>query len=1397
MDTPLDNRIPTTSFNIFPLNAVVAVDVQFVTLSSIANGKGSGITIAPNYVLTAGHNAADASLGSPSSIRTSTSANQPNLKSRDIGAAGDPGANVTNFYFPKNYVASGTGGDPNDIALFRTSDAPIAAADVIGLLAFVNPDTAKGLSIATAGYPAATLPYDKGTTLVISPGVGIGTIRSTTSDGVFTYTENVDTEGGQSGSGVWHTLDGDAAPRVLGVHTYGKGAPFTSSILTFGGDQNGGTLLTTDVYTKIIDQIQAGSGIADANSLPENALVGSDSNFFAFLGNGSGNDDITGSYRKERILGRSGDDKLFGGGADDRLEGGDGTDQALFSDIFTDYTYNITDPTRKFFEFDHAKGSKADARDSLKEIEFGVFEYVDSDKDGKDDDGNLFYVPLQVDDKDNKKLKDGPEINPAKDILNSKGVKTGTITVKSPAWTFDGDVNYSLTLGAQQGTLFNFAYIIDTSGSMRGEPLAQAKNAYQTLTQSLIDRGIAANSEFAVIEFNSSASSTGPIDAATAISTINSLSAGGGTEFGDALSKAQQFFQSRNNNATNIAYFLSDGEGTGASESLQSVAEVRAFGIGGANLTSLNIIDSNDAVLLANPADLITQFSASTVNKDTIDRIDVKLGSTIVETIAPGQLVVDALGRLSYEGTLSNLTVSRIAENQVFFDVVFKDGTPTTSLNYKITSGQEQVITQSNSGAKEVITFSVNQSDFTQQQSALNLVTSQEINGNDLANIITVTIGDNILRGNGGDDRFILDGGKNLIDGGDGIDTVKINKTMATAGKITKNGNVVSIGSDTTLLNTEFIELSDVRLSTDTLATVPILALQDKIVTIVEGNSGSKTATFTINLSSVSTQNVVVDYTTRSENANAGKDFMSSTGQLIIAAGQTSGTIKVDVLGDTEAEGDEQVLIDLVSTGAIFADNLTKTIAGVDIKDDDSIIEASFIGSDSTVIEGSPGKPAKFVITLNRLGSLSGIDTIGYQISSTGTKPAESNDFVNGFTPGQINFAAGESSKNLEILINPDQVLESDETFALKLTSLAGVAAVPSDQLSLTIRNDDGQPLSGSSFNLQKATEDIWTANGGGKVKAAITGKNTNQPNEIGVFKLAADNTINGIAVGAAGFAQAALANSTTLFTALPDQTTDGLDLSRVFNVANGDRLGFFMVANGTIEQNLKYNNFNNVLFSIDPANPGNKDSLQVTEAAGAFTLNWEQGNDNTFQDLSISLTTDSSPDSPLSSISGLQSQPAGEILDLRAFAGQNLQATFTVKREAAYNNVAGFYKIDDAEGTVTSLTGVKLKPEDIGYKEAALFNKIAGLDIIGENQKTITIEKTVTGGDMYAPYLIINGNNPGFAANSVYTVFSQSNFAQVDQVRLLGENTFGFEDLILQGGDFNDLVVQASFKTV
>ena len=103
--------------------------------------------------------------------------------------------------------------------------------------------------------------------------------------------------------------------------------------------------------------------------------------------------------------------------------------------------------------------------------------------------------------------------------------------------------------------------------------------------------------------------------------------------------------------------------------------------MGGADLSALNIIDSNSAKLLTNPNDLITEFRSSPIERDRIERIDVSLSYEggedlgVVKTISPEQLTEGTLG-LEYESTIDNLAVSKEAVNEITFEVVFNDGTP-------------------------------------------------------------------------------------------------------------------------------------------------------------------------------------------------------------------------------------------------------------------------------------------------------------------------------------------------------------------------------------------------------------------------------------------------------------------------------------------------------------------------------------------------------------------------------------------------------------------------------------------------------------------------------------------------------------------------------------------------
>ena len=88
--------------------------------------------------------------------------------------------------------------------------------------------------------------------------------------------------------------------------------------------------------------------------------------------------------------------------------------------------------------------------------------------------------------------------------------------------------------------------------------------------------------------------------------------------------------------------------------------------------------------------------------------------------------------------------------------------------------------------------------------------------------------------------------------------------------------------------------------------------------TVVEGNTGTKSVTFTVTLSAASDAPVTVTYATADGTATlAGGDYRAASGTLTFAPGQTSKTITVLVNGDRLAEADEYFYVNL--TGATDA----------------------------------------------------------------------------------------------------------------------------------------------------------------------------------------------------------------------------------------------------------------------------------------------------------------------------------------------------------------------------------------------------------------------------------------------------------------------------------------------
>jgi len=364
-----DNRRviqPTDSdFNKFPLPAVTAIDTT-IDLNpggdmELEAGFGSGVVISPNFVLSAAHNfypedeARKGNGRNQDEIRVSNSINQLRLNSREIGHPNDiedldvnviPDDNIGIFY-PTNWRS--TLDVEDDIAFVKTvNNALISPSSFAGLIAFVDPKTAEDYTIQTAGYPidnvSSNIPGNSGQEtrdLVLAPEsfAQLGRIEIVAGRRM-QYSKNIDTISGQSGSPVWHTLEGDDTPRVLGVHSTG------------GDAGNFGALITKDVYDIIMDQIEEDE---NPNLLPENAIIGSDPSFLGLIG---GNDQIIGTYRQERIIGKKGNDIIFGEGADDRLEGEEGNDklEGGAGDDQLDGGTNlpIIDPLSSFIENDVA-----------------------------------------------------------------------------------------------------------------------------------------------------------------------------------------------------------------------------------------------------------------------------------------------------------------------------------------------------------------------------------------------------------------------------------------------------------------------------------------------------------------------------------------------------------------------------------------------------------------------------------------------------------------------------------------------------------------------------------------------------------------------------------------------------------------------------------------------------------------------------------------------------------------------------------------------------------------------------------------------------------------------------------------------------------------------------------
>lgn len=290
------------------------------------------------------------------------------------------------------------------------------------------------------------------------------------------------------------------------------------------------------------------------------------------------------------------------------------------------------------------------------------------------------------------------------------------------------------------------------------------------------------------------------------------------------------------------------------------------------------------------------------------------------------------------------------AANAQFFDTIWDaGGTDTIDLSNQtltsrisLTAGTQSSVNRRTTDAEKKIGWA----------NTSYSVPSNYFNGeNNLGIAFGVTIenvllgsGNDSVIGNSADNQLTGNGGNDTLDGGAGTDTA-IYKGASSGYKIAVNGSTVTVTDSSgvegvdTLTNIEFLKFSDKTVSA-TGSSTPTASVAG--ISVTEGNSGTTSATFTVTLSEAAATAVTMAYATASGTATSGVDFTAASGTLTFAAGQTTQTVSVAVIGDTAVEADETFTLAFTNpSGALFAGGATSLSATGTIKNDDSVASAA------------------------------------------------------------------------------------------------------------------------------------------------------------------------------------------------------------------------------------------------------------------------------------------------------------------------------------------------------------------------------------------------------------------------------------------------------------------------
>ncbi len=220
--------------------------------------------------------------------------------------------------------------------------------------------------------------------------------------------------------------------------------------------------------------------------------------------------------------------------------------------------------------------------------------------------------------------------------------------------------------------------------------------------------------------------------------------------------------------------------------------------------------------------------------------------------------------------------------------------------------------------------------------------------------------------------------------------------------------------------------------------------------------------------------------------ATEGDDFtISDCGgdpcTAMVGQGQGRAAVPITILNDGDAEGDETVVLTLLSGDGY--DLALPVRYELTIKDDDAPV-ATFTAASGEVAEGDSGSPHSVKVKLDRPAPAGGT-LLTFSVSSPPNIGATSSDDYGVPATLTARVQAGDSSTDIPVTIVGDGDNEADEVLVLTLEPGRGYSVGSADEYTLTIVDDDHDEntpvasLNNPNFHGTGATQLEWWEDGG------------------------------------------------------------------------------------------------------------------------------------------------------------------------------------------------------------------------------------------------------------------------------------------------------------------------------